>query len=52
MFAADGSEVHGRCHHPIVSGTDGFAGISGVINFTDDVSTAPPTSPYWGPVRL
>jgi len=51
-FAADGSEVHGRCHHPIVSGTDDFAGISGVINFTDDVSTSPPTSPYWGPVRL
>jgi hypothetical protein len=24
---------------PIVSGTDGFAGISGVVQFTDDVTT-------------
>jgi hypothetical protein len=51
-FDANGDEIHGRCHHPIVAGTDGFAGIAGVINFTDDVSTSPPTSPYWGPVRL
>jgi hypothetical protein len=30
-------EIHGRCHHPIVSGTGGFAGAKGVINFKDDV---------------
>jgi hypothetical protein len=51
-FDADGNEIHGRCHHPIVMGSDGFDGVSGVINFTDDVTTSPPTSPYWGPVTL
>ena len=30
-------EIHGRCHHPIVGGTGGFAGAKGVINFNDDV---------------
>ena len=30
-------EIHGRCHHPIVGGTGGFAGAKGVINFKDDV---------------
>ena len=30
-------EIHGRCHHPIASGTEGFAGAKGVINFRDDV---------------
>jgi len=30
-------EIHGRCHHPIVSGTGDFAGAKGVINFKDDV---------------
>ncbi len=30
-------EIHGRCHHPIVSGTGGFAGATGVILFKDDV---------------
>lgn len=30
-------EIHGRCHHPIASGTGGFAGAKGVINFKDDV---------------
>ena len=28
-------ELHGRCQHPIVSGTDGFAGATGVIHFKD-----------------
>ena len=51
-FDASGNEIHGRCHHPIVRGISGFEGITGVINFTDDVSTVPPTSPYWGPVKL
>lgn len=30
-------EIHGRCHHPIVRGTGGFAGATGVILFKDDV---------------
>ena len=30
-------EIHGRCHHPIASGTGGFAGAKGVLNFKDDV---------------
>ena len=36
-----GSEVHGRCQHPIVkgSGTDGFAGATGRVDFKDEVST-------------
>jgi hypothetical protein len=40
-FAPDGSEIHGRCQHPIVdgSGTGGFEGASGRINFKDDVET-------------
>lgn len=33
------AEIHGRCHHVIVSGTGAFAGASGVIDFKDDVST-------------
>jgi len=40
-FAADGSEIHGRCQHPIVSGTgtDGFEGVTGRVDFKDDVVT-------------
>ena len=30
-------EIHGRCHHPLASGTEGFAGAKGLINFKDDV---------------
>ena len=30
-------EIHGRCHHPIVGGTGGFAGATGLILFKDDV---------------
>lgn len=51
-FDADGNEVHGRCHHPIVSGTDDFAGVTGVVNFTDDVTTVPVSATYIGVVRL
>ena len=50
-FDADG-EVHGRCNHPIVSGTEGFEGITGVLNFTDDVTTVPVSATYVGVVRL
>ena len=36
-----GSEVHGRCQHPIVSGsgTDGFEGATGRVDFKDEVTT-------------
>jgi hypothetical protein len=36
-----GPEVHGRCEHPIVagSGTGGFAGATGRLDFKDDVVT-------------
>ena len=38
---SSGSEVHGRCQHPIVagSGTGGFAGATGRADFKDDVVT-------------
>jgi hypothetical protein len=38
-FAPDGSEIFGRCQHPIVagSGTEGFKGVSGRVDFKDDV---------------
>lgn len=31
----DGVEVHGRCHHPVVGGDGGFAGVRGVIQMHD-----------------
>lgn len=43
-------EIHGRCWHPIVAGTGGFAGASGVITFHDDVATG--TAPYGGHITL
>ena len=30
-------EIHGRCQHPIVSGTGDFVGAKGVVLFKDDV---------------
>ena len=33
-YAGD-TELHGRCHHPIIGGTGDFAGVSGVINMHD-----------------
>ena len=38
-YAADGSELHGHCEHPLVSGTGDFAGITGQVDFRDDVQT-------------
>jgi len=36
-----GAELKGRCQHPIAtgSGTDGFAGATGRVDFKDEVST-------------
>jgi hypothetical protein len=33
------TEIHGRCHHPVVGGTGGFAGVRGVLDFKDDPIT-------------
>jgi|GEM_PF-3135503 len=38
-YAPDGSEVHGRCQHPITHGTGGFVGVKGRLAFKDDVGT-------------
>jgi hypothetical protein len=39
-LGADGFEVSGQCQHPIVRGTDGLQGISGLLLFTDLVDQA------------
>ncbi len=36
--APDGSEIHGRCQHPITSGTGAFAGATGRFDMKDDVA--------------
>jgi hypothetical protein len=46
------TEIHGRCHHPITGGTDGFAGASGELTFHDVVDVSPPYYPYTGSIRL
>jgi hypothetical protein len=33
------TELHGRCHHPVVGGTGDFAGVTGVLDFKDDPVT-------------
>lgn len=38
-YAPDGSEIHGRCEHPITFGTGDFAGITGRLDFKDDVAS-------------
>lgn len=38
-YAADGSEIWGHCEHPFASGTGRFAGITGQVNFKDNVQT-------------
>ena len=38
-YAPDGSEIHGRCQHPIVAGTGDFEGVTGRVDFKDDVVT-------------
>ena len=46
------AEIHGRCHHPVIGGTGGFAGASGEISFHDVVDVSPPYYPYIGNVHL
>jgi hypothetical protein len=47
-----GAEIFGRCQHPLVkeSGTDGFKGVTGQINFTDNVVVG--NFPYRGYLRF
>ena len=45
----DGVETHGRCHHPVVGGTDGFAGATGEITMKDLPDGC---STYRGTIRL
>jgi len=51
-FDSSGNELHGRCNHPIVDAEGGFEGATGVLNFTDDVTTVPVSASYVGVVRL
>ena len=51
---ASGNEIFGFCKHPIVegSGTGVFEGVSGRLDFRDDVDDPDDVSyPYKGPVR-
>ena len=47
-----GAEIFGRCQHPIVegSGTGVFNGVSGQINFKDDIEAG--NFPYRGQLRF
>jgi len=50
--APEGAEIFGRCQHPIVagSGTGVFNGVSGQINFKDDIEAG--NFPYRGQLRF
>jgi hypothetical protein len=43
-------EIHGRCEHRIVGGTEDFAGAKGVLTFKDDVVNL--NFEYRGPISL
>lgn len=47
-----GAEIFGRCQHPIVagSGTGAFAGVTGQLNFKDDIEAG--NFPYRGQLRF
>ena len=52
-----GEEISGRCQHPIVanSGTDGFAGVTGRLDFKDVIVPGDPgatTFPYRGHLQF
>ncbi len=51
-FAPDSSQLHGRCQHPIVkgSGTGDFAGVTGRVDFKDDVDLG--IANYRGQLKL
>ena len=43
-------QIHGRCQHPITYGTGDFAGITGRLDFKDDVQTG--IADYRGHIKL
>lgn len=49
-----GVQQHGRCQHPIVegSGTEGFEGASGRLNFKDIIGESVTTYDYRGHIRV
>jgi len=49
-LAPSGEEIHGRCHHPVVSGSGAFAGATGEISFKDIPSEG--RFPYHGNLKL
>ena len=51
-FAANGDQIFGRCQHPIVSGsgTGDFEGVTGRLDFKDDVETG--EAFYTGHIKL
>jgi hypothetical protein len=49
-LAPSGEEIHGRCQHPIVSGSGAFAGATGVLSFKDIPSEG--RFPYHGNIKL
>ena len=49
--AATGTEIRGRCQHPIVTGTDDFAGATGRVDFKDIIGV-PVTYVYRGHISL
>ena len=49
-FDAASNEIRGRCQHKIVSGTGGFAGATGRIDITDNITNE--TSNYRGHITL
>ena len=48
---ATGTEIRGRCQHPIVTGTDDFAGATGRVDFKDIIGV-PVTYVYRGHISL
>ncbi len=44
------AEIHGRCHHPISSGSGDFAGATGSLDFHDDPVTG--CAAYHGQISL
>ena len=50
-FVSD--QYHGRCQHPITSGTGDFAGATGRIDFKDTIVDGVAVEfPFFGHVRL
>ncbi|PNY80908.1 hypothetical protein [Deinococcus koreensis] len=53
-FNPDGTEIHGRCEHPLVagSGTGGFAGATGRVDFKDIVAGSSVSYIYRGHISI